>query len=342
MKACIFHGPGKVSTESVSDPRPGPGEMVLQVQAAGLCQSDIRVYKGEKYARPGVIPGHEVAGVVAALGEGVEGFRRGQRVTLCPIIACGQCYYCQRGLRNRCLSRVTLGYDENGGLAEYMLVPPPIIALGHVLPIPENVPPERATLTEPLACVLNSLETCRLSPGGSLAVLGAGPMGLLHVLLGRRLGAAAVVVSEPVPERLEEARRLGATVCLNPESDDGEKAVREVTGGLGADAVVVTTGVPELVSQALALVRRQGVVSLFAGFPPGSQVQLDPNAVHYSEVTLTGSQNATTDQYRRALQLLGVMPEADAVNTHKFGIDEAKMAYESRLGMDGLKSLVLF
>jgi L-iditol 2-dehydrogenase len=263
-------------------------------------------------------------------------------VALCPIIACGRCYYCVRGLPNRCLKRITLGYEENGGLSQYLLVPSAIVSLGHVLAVPEGLSSEAATLTEPLACVLNSLETCRLAPGGSLLLLGAGPMGLLHLLLARTLGVATILVSEVNEERLQQAQRLGADLALNPERDNLGEAVLAATNGLGVDAVVVTTGVASLVEPALAAVRRQGTVSLFGGFPPDSTVSLDPNLVHYSEVALTGSQNATPDQYRRALQLLTVMPRAAEINTHRFPLEEGAKAYESRVGMDGLKSLVVF
>ena len=161
MEACVFRGPGRVTVESRPVPSSGPSEIVLRMKAAGVCHSDIRVYKGEKPARLGVIPGHEIMGTVAALGEGVGGPSLGQRVAVCPIIACGSCYYCLRGLRNRCLRRVTLGYEEDGGLAEYALIPAPVVALGHVFPVPEGLPSALATLMEPLACVLNSLEACR-------------------------------------------------------------------------------------------------------------------------------------------------------------------------------------
>ncbi len=342
MKACIFHGPGRVAVESRAEPSPGPGEILLRMEAAGVCYSDIRVYRGEKHARPGVIPGHEIVGRVEALGEGADGFAAGQRVAVCPIIACGRCYYCLRGLRNRCPERRTLGYDEDGGLAEYALLPASILSLGHIFLVPEALPSETAALMEPLACVLNSLESCRLQPGGSLVVLGAGPMGLLHLLLARALGTATVVVSELHPARRDLARHFGATLVVDPQRQDLPAAVMETTGGLGGDAAVVTTGAPELLAPALAVVRRQGVVNLFAGFPPQSQVEFDPNSVHYGEISLTGSQNATPEQYRRSLNLLGRMPQAAEINTHVFPIGEAPKAYESRLGMDGLKSLVIF
>ncbi len=342
MKACIFHGPGDVRVEERPQPHVGPGEMLLEMRATGICYSDIRVYKGEKKARLGVIPGHEPVGVIAALGEGVEGFRTGQEVALCPILACGACFFCRRGHRNRCPQRITLGYEEDGGLAEYMLVPAALIRLGHVFPLPAGLPATRATLTEPVACVLNSLETCRLVAGGSLVVVGAGPMGQLHIMLARQMGVATIIAAELVDERLAHARRFGADLCLNPERDDLAAQVLAATDGLGADAVVVTTGSAQAAATSLALARRQGVVSLFGGFPPDTTISLDVNAVHYGELVLTGSQNATSDQYRRALHLLTRLPQAEEINTHPFKISESAKAYSSRLGMDGLKSLVVF
>jgi len=342
MKACVFHGPRDVRVEERPQPRPGPGEMLLEMRATGICYSDIRVYKGEKKARPGVIPGHEPVGVIAALGEGVEGFRTGQEVALCPILACGACFFCRRGYRNRCPQRITLGYEVDGGLAEYMVVPAALVRLGHVFPLPAGLPAARATLTEPVACVLNSLETCRLAAGASLVVVGAGPMGQLHIMLARQMGVTTIIAAELVDERLAHARRFGADLCLNPERDDLASQVLAVTNGLGADAVVVTTGSAQAAATSLALARRQGVVSLFGGFPPDTTISLDVNAVHYGELVLTGSQNATSDQYRRALQLLTRLPQAEEINTHPFEISESPKAYSSRLGMDGLKSLVVF
>ncbi len=323
-------------------PAPGPGEILLRMEAVGVCYSDIRVYKGEKHARPGVIPGHEIVGSIEAVGQGVADPAPGQRVAVCPIIACGLCYYCRRGLRNRCLQRKTLGYDEDGGMAEYALVPASVVRLGHVFPLPPELPAALATLMEPAACVLNSLETCRLRAGSSLVVLGAGPMGLLHLIMARALGAATVIVSEVQPARLALARRFGAIAAVDPQRQDLRAVVLDATQALGADAVVVTTGATDLLASALLLVRRQGVINLFAGFPPDSRIELDPNLLHYDEINLTGSQNATPEQYRRALLSLRVMPQAAEINTHAFPIAQAPKAYESRLGMDGLKSLVIF
>ena len=341
MKALVFHEPERISVDDVPGREPAAGEALVRVAAAAICHSDIRVYKGQKHARRGVIPGHEIAGVVESLGAGVEAVAVGDEVVVCPIVACGRCAFCLLGRRHRCLERRTLGYDEDGGLAEYLLAPASLVAAGHLLPVPDGLPLQRACLTEPLACVLNSLETCDVGAGSSLAIIGAGPMGLLHLLLARALGAGVVIVSEPDEARAEVARRLGATVVLDPRRDDFAAAVKERTAGLGADAVIVTAGLAEVVAQSLECSRPQGVVNLFAGFPPDTSVPLDPNVVHYKEIRLTGSQNASIDQYRRTLQLLPNLAAIDEVTTHRFPLAEATEAYHVRLRGEGLKSMVV-
>ena len=342
MRAAIFERPGAVSVQDRPAPDAGPGEVRLRVAAASLCASDVRVYRGEKHARPGVIPGHEIAGVVDQVGEGADGLAEGDRVVVCPIVSCGRCRFCQTGRRNRCTARRTLGYDLDGGFAESLLAPAAIVSRGQVIPAPDALPLDAAALTEPAACVTASLELCGTGAGSSLAIVGAGPMGLLHVLLGRALGAAPIVVSEPVAGRRAIAERWGADLALDPARDDVRGAVRDATGGYGADAVVLSVGVRSLVEESLGLVRPQGVVNLFAGFPPGEAAPFDPNLVHYGEVILTGSQNATSDQYRRTVALLPRLPLLGELVTHRYGIEDAPRAYASRLAMDGLKSLVEF
>ena len=347
MRATIFEAPGTVSVVDRATPQPGPGELRLRMAAASLCASDVRVYRGEKYAKAGVIPGHEIAGVVDAIGPGAgevsdRTIKEGDRVVICPVVACGQCRFCLIGRQNRCVSRKTLGYDLDGGFAEQLLVPAELVRVGHVLPVPKNLPLDIAALTEPAACTLNSLELCEVGAGSSLLILGAGPMGLLHLILGRALGAGPIIVSEPVAERREIATRWGADLVLDPTTQDVQAAVKDATSGYGADAVVVTVGVHAMVTPAIDLVRKQGVINLFAGFPPNQTVPFDPNIIHYGEIILSGSQNATTDQYRKTLNLLGQVPHIDEVVTNRYDIEHAPEAYSSRLAMNGLKSLVQF
>jgi L-iditol 2-dehydrogenase len=341
MRALVFHEPHRIAVEEIADVSPGHGELVVDIAAAAICHSDIRVYLGQKHAKPGVVPGHEMAGFVSAIGDGVDDFKPGDRVVICPIVACGRCVFCVSGRQHRCVERKTLGYDENGGLAERVLIPAQLRAVGHVLRPPARLSLARACFTEPLACVLNSLETCEVRAGSSLAIIGAGPMGLYHVLLARKLGAGAIVVLELDPARAEWARRLGATEVVDPRSSDALAAVKKHTGDLGAEAVVITAGLADVLEQALSMARPQAYVSLFAGFPPSTRVDFDVNVVHYKEIRLTGSQNASPDQYRRILEMLPYLPEVDELATHRFSLNDAAQAYEVRLRNEGLKSMVV-
>lgn len=334
MKACVFRGPGEVAVVDTPEPAPGRGELLIKSAAIGLCASDVRVYKGEKYAKPGVIPGHEFSGVIAGLGDGVTGYSVGQRVALCPIVACGVCEFCLAGKRNRCVKRITLGYDEDGGMAEYVVAPEPIVRLGHVFTLPDDLPMDLASLLEPTSCVLNSLSLLGVGAGTTMLLIGAGPMGLLHLVLARHLGAV-VIAAEPEEGRRAWARKLGAFATIDPSSQDTTKAVKELTNGDGADVAVVSAGVPAAAALAMGAVKRQGSIGLFAGFPPKSVVDLDPNIIHYNEIILTGSQNATIDQYRRTLELLPRLSDLRQVVTHSFDIDNAPKAYESRLALEG-------
>ncbi|HEX5369264.1 MAG TPA: alcohol dehydrogenase catalytic domain-containing protein [Dehalococcoidia bacterium] len=341
MKACVFNAPGDLSVVEMPKPEPGQGELLLRVGAAGLCHSDVRVYKGEKYAKPGVVPGHEMSGIIESVGNGVNDLAAGDRVALCPIIACGHCSFCRVGKRNRCVKRITLGYDENGALAEYVLVPEPIVRLGHVFKLPDSVSLSLASLLEPASCVFNSMELMGIGAGTTMLLIGAGPMGLMHLVIARALGAN-VIASEPDEERRGWARKLGAVETFDPLSQDSAAFVKDMTNGEGADAVAVTTGVVKAAEPAFQAVRKQGVINLFGGFPPNQVLPLDPNVIHYNEIVLTGSQNATVAQYERCLKLLPRLDDLRQVVSNTYTVDDAPKAYESRLNLSGLKTEVVY
>lgn len=342
MRALVFHGPGQIAVEERPIPEIGPGDVLLKVGAASVCASDIRVYRGEKKAVPGVITGHEFAGTVVRVGDDVRNVAVGDRTIVCPIVACGACYFCQIGRRNRCLNRLTLGYDQDGGFADYVRVPEAIVRLGHLIPLESELPYELACITEPMACVLNSLESCKVTPGCTMVILGCGPMGLMHLVLGRAMGAAKVIMSDPVEERRRVAEELGATVAIDPTKHSIAAETKARTGGLGADAGFLSIGIASLVDEGLAAVRKEGYFNLFAGFPPGARMDIEANRIHYDEIFMTGTQNATTDHYVRVSQMLPHLPGARRLITNRYRPEEANLAYEARLGLSGLKAVVLY
>lgn len=338
MQALRFFAPGRVALTDVPYPEPGPGEVVLRVHAVGLCNSDVRVFLGEKRAAPGVIPGHEFTGEVVAAGPGAS-TPVGSVVAVCPILACGRCAFCRDGYRNRCRARRTLGYDLDGGCAEFVRIPHELEAGGHLLPVDPSLPPERRAMVEPLACVLASLEALGVAPGEGLAVVGGGPMGLLHVVAARAMGVAPILVIEPDAERRQAALELGAEAACPPEGA-ADRAM-DVTGGDGFPAVAVAVGLAEAVPQALRLARKMARVNLFAGFPPGTALALDANQLHYDELRLVGTQNAPLRLYARAAAMLPRLPDLDRIVTHRFPLERADEAYAARLERRGLKSAVV-
>ena len=196
--------------------------------ANGLCKRDVRVYLGEKKAAAGVITGHEMSGEVVEVGAGANA-RMGETVAVCPIRCCGTCSFCREGYRNRCPSRKTLGYDEDGGIAEYVKIPAQLVALGHLLPMDRAIAPQVRAFLEPFACVLNSIEEIGTGPGRALAIVGGGPMGLVHLVAGKAYGAGPILVVEPEAERRAVALELGADAACTPE--EAAAIGKEMTGG---------------------------------------------------------------------------------------------------------------
>jgi L-iditol 2-dehydrogenase len=338
VRALRFFEPGKVAVVDVPTPEPAAGEAVLRLHATGLCNSDVRVYLGEKKAAAGVIPGHEMSGEVVAVGEGARA-SVGDVVSVCPILACGTCSFCREGYRNRCPSRRTLGYDLDGGIAEFVRIPAQMVAMGHLLPVDASTPPHLRALVEPFACVLNSIESLDVRPGAPFAVVGAGPMGLIHLIAARAYGAGPLLAVDPDAARLAVAKELGADVTASPA--DALAAAREMTAGEGFPAVAVAVGLAAAIPLALDLARRLGRVNLFAGFPPGAEHPLDLNRVHYDEVRLFGTQNAPFPLYARAARLIPRLPALHRVVTNRYQLEDAASAYTARLGHEGLKSAVV-
>ncbi len=298
MKAAVLHGREDVRIEQLPVPHAGPGELVVRVHAALTCGTDLKVYRRGYHAKmlkPPVLFGHELAGVVAEAGEGVEQFHVGDRVVALNSAPCGQCFFCQREQENLCEDLLF----NNGAYAEYIRIPARIVAK-NTLHVPAEIPLEHAAMTEPLACVLMGLDEMGIKPGDSLAVIGAGSIGLMFIHLASQMGAEVIALVKR-PQQAEQARTLGAShVVTVGKGESTIGAVRELTGGRGADAVVEAVATPETWHLAVELVRKGGVVNLFGGCPAGTAISLDTNRLHYGSVTLRASFHHRPSVCRRA------------------------------------------
>ena len=303
MDAAVLYGKEDLRVTRVAVPEPRPGELVVKVGAALTCGTDLKVYRRGYHARmltPPIPFGHELAGVVAAVGDGVERFRVGDRVVPMNSAPCDVCYWCEKGQPNLCDDLLF----NNGAYAEYLLVPARIVAK-NTLAVPEDVLLEHAALTEPLACVVRGLEETGAGLGDSMIVIGAGPIGLMFMHAAELAGVDVIAVVKR-EDQVEAAREFGARqVLLLRDGMDAVAAARALTpGGRGADVVVEAVALPMTWEWAVGMVRKGGVVNFFGGPPSGTVVGLDTNRLHYGEITLKASFHHTPGTCRRAFALI--------------------------------------
>lgn len=301
MRAIAYLAPGKIELQEIPIPRPAAGELLVQVRAALTCGTDVKTYRrGHPKFPPPFVFGHEFAGDIVALGEGVTGFRPGQRVTANVFAECGECYYCQRGQGNLCDHLV---YNF-GAFAEYTTIPASIVRL-NTFEIPAHTGYAEAAILEPLVTVVHGQDRLAIQPGESLAIIGAGgPISLLHLQLARLRGVGQVIAVGHSDTRLQAFRGLGADLVINAHTSDPLDAIRQATGGRGADTVIECGGSKAAWETAVLAARKGGRVLWFGGLPAGTQIELDGNRIHYGEITLLGIHGGSAQDARRAFELI--------------------------------------
>ena len=308
MLAAVYHGVGDIQLEEVPTPAIGADEILMRVRAGSICGTDLRIYSSGHFKIPPGTPrilGHELAGEVAEAGSLVRGYKPGMRITVAPNFGCGTCDQCIQGNTHLCPHYEALGITVDGAFAEYARIPAAAIHQGNVVPIPEGVSFEVAALNEPFSCCYNGSRACRIEPGDVVLIVGAGPIGIMHLLLARLSGARAVIVSETMEERLSKAREFGPDFLLNPTVEDLPTLVREVSGGHGADAIVIAAPSPEAQEQALDLAATHGRINFFGGLPKGREfIRFNSNRVHYKGISVLGTTGSNNYQFRRTLEIL--------------------------------------
>jgi len=303
MTAAVLRGKEDLRVEQVAMPVAGPGELVLRVEAALTCGTDLKVYRRGYHAKMLTVNrlfGHEVAGVVMQVGEGVAGFVVGDRVVPLNSAPCDACFFCLRGQQNLCDDLLF----NNGAYAEYILIPARIVEKNTLL-VPDAMPLEHAALTEPLACVMRGLEESQAKAGDTMIVLGAGPIGLLFIHAASLAGVHVIAVVKRT-DQVQTARHFGAEQVLRiGDVDDPVAAARALTPeGRGADIVIEAVATPEAWQWATLMARKGGLVNLFGGPPAGTTVEFDTNLLHYSDLTLKASFHHTPATARAAFDLL--------------------------------------
>jgi L-iditol 2-dehydrogenase len=325
MRVAMYYSNNDVRVEEMPVPKIGPGELLVRVEVCGVCGSDVAEW--DRLPKAPLVLGHEIAGVVEEVGEGVEHYRKGDRVTAAHHVPCNTCHYCRSGHHTVCDTLRSTRFDP-GGFAEFIRVPAINVDRG-VFPLPDEVSFEEASFTEPMACVLRGQRMARLEPGQSVLVMGSGIAGLLHIQLAVLMGASRVVATDVADSRLEAAGRFGASAAINANEDIPSR-FRRLNDGRLADLVIVCTTAPAAFAQSLNVVERGGAVLFFAPPEPGFTLPVPVNELFYrNDITLTTSYAGSPADYATALELIRarrVCP-LDMI-THRLGLGETQKGFQ--------------
>jgi len=325
VRIAMYYNNHDVRLEEMPTPQIGPGELLVRVETCGICGSDVM----EWYRRDRVplVLGHEIGGQIAAVGDGVEHYQEGDRVSAAHHVPCNACHYCLSGHYTMCDTLRQTNFDP-GGFAEYIRLPAINVDRG-VLLLPDEVSYEEATFIEPLACVLRGQRLAHIQPGHSVLIIGSGIAGLLHVQLARALGAGCVVATDIIDYRLEAAQQFGADAVIHAKEDLPSR-LRQVNQGRLADLVIVCTGATSAIAQALQSVERGGTVLFFAPTNPGVTIPISINDLFWrNDITLTTTYAGSPADYAAALELIRARRvHTGEMITHRLGLAEAGLGFQ--------------
>jgi L-iditol 2-dehydrogenase len=328
VKTATWRGGARFTLDEVPDPAPGPGQALVAVHAAGICGTDVHATQGLFPWTPPLVMGHEYTGVIQDVGRGVSKRLIGRAVACEPSYGCGACPECKEERVSQC-PRCT----RVGGFAERVALP-----VANLHPLPRGLDAVTAAMTEPASCCLAGLEQFTMPKGATVLVIGGGIMGLLTMVLAKRRGARRLILSDPLDERRAMAKRVGASVVVDPTRESLRERVLALTGGRGADVVCEAVGKPELVAEALALVRPTGVLQLVGVNPKGSSLPLDLFDVHYREITIHGAFGRGRS-FRRALALMPKLGVKSLI-TARFPLVKIEDAFAHAAAGRGVKTII--
>jgi 2-desacetyl-2-hydroxyethyl bacteriochlorophyllide A dehydrogenase len=314
MKAAQITAPEQARIVEVEKPAPGPGDVLIEVAAAGICGTDLHIFHGEYEATYPIVPGHEFSGTVVAVGEDVVYYKVGDRVTVDPNIPCNRCPACQRGAPNQCENLAAVGVTRDGAFANYVVAPE-----GNVFSI-GDMSFKDAALVEPLACVVWGLKRVQIQPGDTAVIFGAGPMGCLLVQAVKHAGAARVIVTDVAPRRLEMAAELGATEAVL--ADDQQARRLKALAPAGYDVVVEATGIPAVLEQSFDYVRPRGKLWVFGVCPRDARATFVPYDVFRKDMSIIGS-FAVSRTFQESIALIqGGAVRVEPLVSHQLPLDD--------------------
>jgi len=340
MKAVVFYGIKDVRMEEIEVPEIGPSGVLVRIKAALTCGTDRKMYlRGHPLFKPPFVFGHEFAGDVVKIGDKVKGFPEGMRVVAANSAPCNRCFYCKIGRPSMCED---LTLRLSGAFAEYVEIPAPIVKQ-NLLEIPSHVSYKEAALVEPLACVVHGIEESGIKLGDTVAVNGAGPIGLMYIQLAKLKGAR-VIATDIKEERLRMAQKLGADEVVNASRvDDQVQVVRDLTENKrGVDVAIEAVGLPEIWEKTIKMARKGGMVNLFGGCASGTRITIDTKLLHYSEITIKGVFHHTPQYVKRALNLISQGSiNTDSLITDEFPLSNFPHVLDMMINHQGIKIAVI-
>jgi L-iditol 2-dehydrogenase len=301
MLANLLIRPGVLKLREIDTPSPSRGEILIRVKAALTCGTDLKAFqRGHPLIPMPSVFGHEFSGIVEEVGSGVKGFSKGMEIMAVHTAPCGRCYFCKRNFYNLCED--IMKTKVLGAFAECILLPKHIVKY-NVFIKPKSLSFSEAAFLEPLSCVVHSINSVKISPGDIAVIIGAGPIGLLHLILLKSMKMKVCVI-EKQKMRLKKALEEKADIAINPQKEDAYKKIMMFTKNKGADVVFECTGVPEVWEDSVRFVRKGGTIVLFGGCKPGTQVTYDTGRIHYDEITLKGAFHYNPSDVAQAYKLL--------------------------------------
>jgi L-iditol 2-dehydrogenase len=334
VKAAVIKSPGVIVIQNVPTPEPAEGEVLLKIEMCALCGTDQRVLSGEKHVDVPIV-GHEITARVQEPGRGVKGVKQGDRCVVQTVIGCGRCPQCKIHHENLCENRFkAIGYQFNGGFAQYMIMPKSGVDQGCLIPIPEELPAEAGTLIEPLSCCINGMNYIPMEDLDHVVVFGGGIIGVLNSLVAKARGASSVTIMDVSQERLNLHRKLGLSVdnLVNSREADPVEWVMDHTNGRGVGAVVVAASVKSLVPLGMKILAKGGHLSIFAGMPRSDPVEsIDLNLIHYNEFNIHGATSSAYNEYLAARDILvSGKINGEQLVTHRFNLEDFNEAVRTQ------------
>jgi L-iditol 2-dehydrogenase len=321
MKTVRFYDKQDIRIEDVEMPKLQKGGIIAKVVACAICGTDVKLYcNGNPRMKPPQIIGHEFVAEITELDNSIEDFSIGDYVTMATSISCGKCDYCRTGHTNRCEELKCISYDYPGAFAEFISVPSLAIENGNLVKTPKKVG-EMAALAEPISCAINSQIISGIKSGDCVVIVGCGPLGAIHTQVAKAFGATKIIVTELSRNRLQMAEKLGVDEIIDVSRSNPVEKIMRMTNNRGADIAIVTAPVAKVQEESLRVVKKGGMVNLFASLPRGSSMlNLDSRIIHYRELSITGASDSSPEHVKLAVKFLSEGLISEDIVTHRLNL----------------------